>query len=382
MKKITAIFILMLLTVRVFGGEGENKIGFGFKMGLHRIEGDLNRPKLGSFFYLTLSYLINPYLSVEGESGYGSLGDRERDTLETTILPFEVNAVFNFFPLAKIRPYAVLGGGGVYWKGSYQGGSTFYEGMDSFLKAGGGVEFKVSEFLNLRLGATFRQSFTDRLDDKPIGDERDGVIGFYTGLTYYFPTKVSMDRDHDGVPDVRDLAPGLPEDRDGFKDNDGVPDLDNDRDGIPDAQDERPYQVDVESEKDTFPPVIVHNPIRAAEEGKSLSITARVYEERGLKSVGVLFREKGQKRWSILKMRQGSYHNFKTTIPGRYIRGNGLEYCIIAVDNAISGIGYCGLPKRPIEVKVIKGSQKWRLIGGTAALIGWGTASYIILRKQ
>jgi hypothetical protein len=48
------------------------------------------------------------------------------------------------------------------------------------------------------------------------------------------------DRDHDGIYDVNDRCPDQPEDRDGFQDEDGCPDLDNDNDGIPDAQDKCP----------------------------------------------------------------------------------------------------------------------------------------------
>ncbi|HWO17558.1 MAG TPA: OmpA family protein [Kofleriaceae bacterium] len=45
-----------------------------------------------------------------------------------------------------------------------------------------------------------------------------------------------LDNDEDGVPDVADKCPE-PEDRDGFKDDDGCPDLDNDEDGVLDAAD-------------------------------------------------------------------------------------------------------------------------------------------------
>ena len=45
------------------------------------------------------------------------------------------------------------------------------------------------------------------------------------------------DRDKDGIPDVSDGCPEETEDRDGFKDDDGCPDLDNDADGIADVQD-------------------------------------------------------------------------------------------------------------------------------------------------
>jgi outer membrane protein OmpA-like peptidoglycan-associated protein len=45
------------------------------------------------------------------------------------------------------------------------------------------------------------------------------------------------DQDHDGIDDERDGCPEQPEDRDGFQDGDGCPDLDNDQDGIADGSD-------------------------------------------------------------------------------------------------------------------------------------------------
>jgi outer membrane protein OmpA-like peptidoglycan-associated protein len=48
------------------------------------------------------------------------------------------------------------------------------------------------------------------------------------------------DRDGDGIPDEVDQCPDVPEDKDGFEDEDGCPDYDNDRDGIPDSLDQCP----------------------------------------------------------------------------------------------------------------------------------------------
>jgi hypothetical protein len=50
----------------------------------------------------------------------------------------------------------------------------------------------------------------------------------------------SHDRDHDGVPDDVDQCPTIAEDRDGFEDNDGCPEMDDDEDGVPDAFDACP----------------------------------------------------------------------------------------------------------------------------------------------
>src|SRR5439155_142123 len=58
-----------------------------------------------------------------------------------------------------------------------------------------------------------------------------------------------LDTDGDGIPDSSDLCPTEPEDRDGFDDEDGCPDLDNDQDGIPDKLDKCPNEPE---DKDGF----------------------------------------------------------------------------------------------------------------------------------
>ena len=58
-----------------------------------------------------------------------------------------------------------------------------------------------------------------------------------------------LDNDGDGIPDLKDKCPNEPEDKDGFQDEDGCPDLDNDGDGIPDAKDKCPNEPE---DKDNF----------------------------------------------------------------------------------------------------------------------------------
>jgi outer membrane protein OmpA-like peptidoglycan-associated protein len=60
-------------------------------------------------------------------------------------------------------------------------------------------------------------------------------------LGYLSPKKKQeQDRDHDGILDKDDGCPDQPEDRDGFEDSDGCPDLDDDKDGIADSSDACP----------------------------------------------------------------------------------------------------------------------------------------------
>ncbi|MDD5308823.1 MAG: OmpA family protein [Deltaproteobacteria bacterium] len=51
-----------------------------------------------------------------------------------------------------------------------------------------------------------------------------------------------LDNDLDGIPDTADRCPNDPEDPDGFEDTDGCPDPDNDQDTVPDVTDECPNQ--------------------------------------------------------------------------------------------------------------------------------------------
>lgn len=50
------------------------------------------------------------------------------------------------------------------------------------------------------------------------------------------------DQDSDGIADASDRCPDVPEDRDGFEDLDGCPEIDNDKDGIADMNDMCPNQ--------------------------------------------------------------------------------------------------------------------------------------------
>ena len=52
-----------------------------------------------------------------------------------------------------------------------------------------------------------------------------------------------LDNDKDGIPDVKDKCPNDPEDKDGFEDADGCPDPDNDKDGVPDTTDKCPNEA-------------------------------------------------------------------------------------------------------------------------------------------
>jgi OmpA-OmpF porin, OOP family len=71
------------------------------------------------------------------------------------------------------------------------------------------------------------------------GGENGTDVGL---ITEQMVVAMTTDRDGDGIPDDVDQCPDVPEDRDGFQDEDGCPDYDNDRDGVYDTQDECPNE--------------------------------------------------------------------------------------------------------------------------------------------
>jgi len=343
-----------------------------------------------------ITYNLFEYLAIGVEAGYfitgGKIpGDLELNEFKTIIIPYEGHLKFSFLPLGKINPYVVLGGGGFSWNYTVNDSTERYEatgelkkGYDSFFKSGGGVEIALSKNHNFYfdLGATFRYSLTDMLDDihSEIENHKnplnDGMFDIHGGFTYYFRASSRGDRDNDGVPDELDLKIDIKEDPDGYMDHDGKPD-----DIPPVSFATTSVQADT-METDTQPPVVIHSPIRRVEANQMISIKADIYENRRLKTAAIVYRPVGLGGWKVGQLKNRSGSLYEGIIPGRYVKKQGLEYCVIAIDEAVSGVGYCGLPKLPVRVEVIPNSKMWRIISGTAALIGWGGSGFLMLKKQ
>lgn len=392
--------VILIFSNVVLGGGEQTNFAFGLKVGLNRIEGDLNSPLFKPFTYGTIRYNLFEYLAIGFESGYSVSGSNEDEKrglpeFQSTIVPYEGQVIFSFLPLHKINPYVVLGGGGFYWEYTEKGQIPHHyympdssgniaqhdygknmKGYDSFFKSGGGVEILLNRNHNLYfdLGFTFRYSLTDMLDGIFDGDENDGLLDIYGGLTYYFRGSTRGDRDNDGVPDELDLKLEIKEDPDGFMDHDGKPEA------IPPSINTSGSDSD-SLIADTEPPVVIHAPIHRVEAGRDINIKADIYEKK-LKTTSLIYRPIGFDGWKVGTLRSRGGSSFEGIIPKRFVKKQGLEYCVIAVDEATNGVGYCGLPKLPVRVEVLSHPKTWRIISGAAALIGWGGSGYLILRKQ
>ncbi len=379
-----SIIVFIILSVNfVWAGGEQTNFGIGLKAGVNRLEGDWKNPSYKPAVYGQLIYNVYDYLAICAEGGYATAGDKDQPGVETILIPYEGHLMFSFFPLGKVNPYVILGGGGFYWNYTVDGvtqrtDGKLQKGYDSFIKSGGGLEIPLNRAhtFSFNIGATFRLSLTDRLDNRKWKNETDGVIDVHGGFTYYFRTISRGDRDNDGVPDELDLKPEIKEDPDGYMDHDGKPD------GIPPITVAMSPGVGESNEVDENPPVVIHSPVRRVESGKDIKIRADIYENKKLKVASILYRPVGFDQWKVGQLLNVSGTLYEGVIPRRSVMKQGVEYCVIAVDRAISGIGYCGLPKLPVRVEVLAHPKFWRILAGSVAITSWGASGYYILKKQ
>ena len=106
--------------------------------------------------------------------------------------------------------------------------------METLFGLGVGVKVFTRDWVSLRLDVHYLATAVE--SQGPFHH-----LQITAGLDFNF-LGTRPDRDADGVPDVLDRCPDVPEDRDGFEDSDGCPDDDNDQDGIPDVRDKCPLE--------------------------------------------------------------------------------------------------------------------------------------------
>ncbi len=122
------------------------------------------------------------------------------------------------------------------------GGGVTGELRRASWEAGAGWSFQVG---SVSLGPAVRYlQIVEREDQLDARDARIALATVELTLLDARPAppkpeapRPPSDRDGDGIVDEEDRCPDEPEDRDGFEDEDGCPDLDDDADGIPDTED-------------------------------------------------------------------------------------------------------------------------------------------------
>jgi hypothetical protein len=358
------------------------QFGVGFRAGAARLDGDVTISPLSPEINGVLSFAFRPHLRLSGEIGFADLHlDAQQDTAVLRVVPFALNLTFRFAPYSKATPFVTLGGGVASWQ--HRSKRTHkpisLPGLkereaDYFFQAAGGLDVALSPRLAWTIGASYRYGLTDDWDANSFGDKNDAIISAFTGLTINIG-KVRGDADLDGVIDRYDLNSKAPEDRDGYLDHDGMPDKRM-------SGSIASYVNAAEAGgEDKVPPIVLHNPVSYATVGHRLRLRAEIFENQNLRKAAILYRPADVRQWAVAPLDSIKGTLYAGVIPGSAVQKLGLEYCVVAVDAAISGVGYSGVPDRPNFVRVHGKETGWRIVTGLAAAAGWGAASYLVFSK-
>jgi outer membrane protein OmpA-like peptidoglycan-associated protein len=178
------------------------------------------------------------FLATKGRVGFNSDSGRYSKDITTATINFRFNILG---PNSPVRPYLFVGGGAIlYDKNLAISPKKLDYAAPSF---GGGINFKLSNYVMLNVQETFMYSNKDHRDGIVKGSN-DAYLFHMAGLTFNFGKK--KDADKDGVSDRLDKCPNTPA---GVAvDKSGCP-LDRDKDGVADYMDACPDVAGLESMK-------------------------------------------------------------------------------------------------------------------------------------
>jgi len=237
------------LEVGAFGGL--HLFAKNLELGIADDDSIQNSPKSPSgVFGLRLALNILPWISFEAEgAGYPTPARQNNYKLFVTNWRGHVLA---HLATGRVRPFVLVGAGAM--NVTYTIGTEYNEikyDTDAEYHFGAGVKIDLSELVALRFDA--RGVLLPNVGHNEVSLDWE----FLGGLSFMFggasppppppPPAPIKDSDADGILDNVDKCPNDAEDKDGFEDTDGCPELDNDKDGIPDAADKCPNEAETKN---------------------------------------------------------------------------------------------------------------------------------------
>ena len=216
---------------------------------------DANSERNSALFGLRLGVFFTPMFGVEGEFGVVP-SEARRMTFELWNITYRAQAVAQFRaadPEVKLIPFVFAGAGAfsIVDNGGSKNDAQIAKDTDAMLFVGAGAKYRVDNGWGLRVDA--RLLFPPSSKDGSFTEDFEALLSIYKEFGRPQVVKaaavVDDDPDHDGIRGAADKCPNEPEDKDGFQDDDGCPDLDNDGDGIPDSADKCPNEPE---DKDGF----------------------------------------------------------------------------------------------------------------------------------
>ena len=247
MRKPMYVFAaVLLLATLTIADETAGKFGIGVKGGITSYMGDVDGSQIGYTFGITANWWLSDYFGLVLEYNKPTISaEKGDDYFKNEMTAMGLMARVKFAPSLAINPYVTAGVLGFDNKPVNKNGNLLPNGANGQYKKqslaipfGIGAEYFITELISINVEALYNHTTTDWLDDIKGGDSNDGWLSGTVGLVFNFGEP--KDTDHDGIPDKDDADPLHAEDKDGFQDEDGAPDLDNDQDGVLDVQDLAP----------------------------------------------------------------------------------------------------------------------------------------------
>ena len=224
-----------------------NELGVGDVKGADSIRNS-------SLFGVRLGFFFTEMFGIEGE--FGVIPSEARKTVfDVWTLTYRLQAVAQFRANEPNRfiPFVLVGGGlfQIVDNGGAKNDADIAKDTDLAFYAGVGAKYRVDNGWGIR--ADVRLLLPPSSKNDSVTTDFEALLSIYKEFgrpqVVKVETKVDNDPDKDGIVGDADKCPNDPEDKDGFQDEDGCPDLDNDGDGIPDATDKCPNEAE---DKDGF----------------------------------------------------------------------------------------------------------------------------------
>ena len=186
------------------------------------------------------SFNIWSWLGVEGEFKYSASHIRNTalNSASDPVIGMRAQLIASLPIDSPIRPFLTVGVGNEGLIKTVPGGSSRNP-----------HDFDTDAVFGVGARWDFHRHFGARIDGRMLVVPGYNTTTAKSAMTTDWETHVGIylrlgtsagDSDKDGIDDDNDKCPNEAEDKDGFQDADGCPDLDNDGDGIPDDKDKCP----------------------------------------------------------------------------------------------------------------------------------------------
>jgi outer membrane protein OmpA-like peptidoglycan-associated protein len=206
-----------------------------------------DRPESGGIFAVRVLGWVLDNVGLEIEGKLLPTSYRNGRGGSATVIGARAQVLYSFLPLAEIRPFISAGGGMEIFnaansKAALEKTATYSleSDRDWTTLLGAGVQWQFMHRLGLRFDGRWAPSAGKTAALSKLKTAESAMahnVEATVALQYTLGGKPG-DSDLDGILDGKDRCEDQAEDKDGFQDEDGCPELDNDGDGIPDKDDQ------------------------------------------------------------------------------------------------------------------------------------------------